>query len=335
MKEVEISGGIMTGPTRNASPGFALAIHGGAGTLRRGLMDEARGALYRAGLKASLAAGHDVLGAGGSALDAVSAAVLMLEDDPLFNAGRGASFTSSGTIEMDAAVMEGRERRAGAVAGICGPKNPVLAARAVMEHSPHVLLAGEGALAFCRRQGLSFAERDYFYTENRWKALQHILERRRCGLPDTDPEEDDALRHGTVGAVARDRDGNLAAATSTGGIAGKLPGRIGDSPIIGAGTYADNASCAVSATGHGETFMRLGAAFEIAARMRHRGQTLAEAAREVVEGLAEAGGSGGLVAIDRDGALALPFNCAGMYRGYVTANGIISTAIYDEPYRSA
>jgi beta-aspartyl-peptidase (threonine type) len=335
MKEVEISGGIMTGPTRNASPGFALAIHGGAGTLRRGLMDEARGALYRAGLQASLAAGHDVLAGGGSALDAVSAAVLVLEDDPLFNAGRGASFTSSGTIEMDAAVMEGRERRAGAVAGICGPKNPVLAARAVMEHSPHVLLAGEGALAFCRSQGLAFAERDYFYTESRWQALQHILERRRRGLPDTDPEEDDALGHGTVGAVARDRDGNLAAATSTGGIAGKLPGRIGDSPIIGAGTYADNASCAVSATGHGEIFMRFGAAFEIAARMRHRGQTLAEAAREVVEGLAKAGGSGGLVAVDRDGALALPFNCAGMYRGYVTADGIINTAIYDEPYRSA
>jgi L-asparaginase / beta-aspartyl-peptidase len=335
MKEVEISGGIMTGPTRNASPGFALAIHGGAGTLRRGLMDEARGALYRAGLQASLAAGHDVLAGGGSALDAVSAAVLVLEDDPLFNAGRGASFTSSGTIEMDAAVMEGRERRAGAVAGICGPKNPVLAARAVMEHSPHVLLAGEGALAFCRSQGLAFAERDYFYTESRWQALQHILERRRRGLPDTDPEEDDALGHGTVGAVARDRDGNLAAATSTGGIAGKLPGRIGDSPIIGAGTYADNASCAVSATGHGEIFMRFGAAFEIAARMRHRGQTLAEAAREVVEGLAKAGGSGGLVAVDRDGALVLPFNCAGMYRGYVTADGIINTAIYDEPYRSA
>jgi beta-aspartyl-peptidase (threonine type) len=236
---------------------------------------------------------------------------------------------------MDAAVMEGRERRAGAVAGICGPKNPVLAARAVMEHSPHVLLAGEGALAFCRSQGLAFAERDYFYTESRWQALQHILERRRRGLPDTDPEEDDALGHGTVGAVARDRDGNLAAATSTGGIAGKLPGRIGDSPIIGAGTYADNASCAVSATGHGEIFMRFGAAFEIAARMRHRGQTLAEAAREVVEGLAKAGGSGGLVAVDRDGALALPFNCAGMYRGYVTADGIINTAIYDEPYRSA
>ena len=325
----------MTGPTRNASPGFALAVHGGAGTLRRGLMDEARGALYHTGLRASLIAGRDILAAGGSALDAVTAAVLMLEDDPLFNAGRGASFTSAGTLEMDAAVMDGRERRAGAVAGICGPRNPVLAARAVMEHTPHVLLAGEGAVAFCRAQGLAFAEREYFYTESRWQALQHILKRRRRGLPDTDPEEDDALRHGTVGAVARDRDGNLAAATSTGGIAGKLPGRIGDSPIIGAGTYADNESCAVSATGHGEIFMRFGAAFEIAARMRHRGQPLDAAAREVIEALAESGGSGGLVAVDRDGSLALPFNCAGMYRGYVTGDGIVHSAIYDEPYRSS
>src|SRR5438105_65106 len=222
----------MTGPTRNASPGVALAVHGGAGTLRRGLMDEARGALYHTGLRASLITGRDILAAGGSALDAVTAAVLMLEDDPLFNAGRGASFTSAGTLEMDAAVMEGRERRAGAVGGICGPRNPVLAARAVMEHTPHVLLAGEGAVAFCRAQGLAFAEREYFHTESRWQALQHILERRRRGLPDTDPEEDDALRHGTVGAVARDRDGNLAAATSTGGVAGKLPGRIGAGPVV-------------------------------------------------------------------------------------------------------
>jgi beta-aspartyl-peptidase (threonine type) len=334
----------MTGSTRNASPripthrdrgpGFALAVHGGAGTLRRGLMDETRAALYHAGLRSALRAGHDILAANGSALDAATAAVLALEDDPLFNAGRGASFTSDGTIEMDAAIMDGCERRAGAVAGICGPKNPIMAARAVMEHSPHVLLAGEGAVAFCRAQGLAFADRDYFYTESRWQALQHILERRRGGLADTDPEEDDALRHGTVGAVARDRDANLAAATSTGGIAGKLPGRIGDSPIIGAGTYADNASCAVSATGHGEFFMRFGAAFEIAARMRHRGQTLADAARDVIAELARAGGSGGLVAVDRDGSLALPFNCAGMYRGYVTGDGTIHTAIYDEPYRS-
>src|SRR5262249_22707797 len=198
-----------------------------------------------------------------------------------------------------------------------------------------VLLAGEGALAFCRTQGLAFAEREYFYTESRWQALQHILERRQRGLADTDPEEDDALRHGTVGAVARDQNGNLAAATSTGGIAGKLPGRIGDSPIIGAGSYADNESCAVSATGHGEFFMRFGAAFEIAARLRHRGQKLAEASREVIDELGRAGGSGGLVAVDRDGGLALPFNCAGMSRGYVTADGVIHTAIYDEPYRSS
>src|SRR5437868_7729261 len=188
----------MTGPTRNASPGFALAVHGGAGTLRRGLMDEARGALYHTRLQASLIAGRDILAAGGSALDAVTAAVLMLEDDPLFNAGRGASFTSAGTLEMDAAVMDGRERRAGAVAGICGPKNPVLAARAVMEHSPHVLLIGDGALAFCKAQGLAFADRDYFYTEARWRALQRTLER---GLADDAAENDEARRHGTVGAV--------------------------------------------------------------------------------------------------------------------------------------
>src|SRR5205085_5238137 len=195
--------------------------------------------------------------------------------DPLFNAGRGASFTSAGTLEMDAAVMEGRERRAGAVAGICGPRNPVLAARAVMEHTPHVLLAGEGAVAFCRAQGLAFAEREYFHTESRWRALQQELERQRRGLAD-EAEIDEARRHGTVGAVACDRAGNLAAATSTGGMTGKLPGRVGDSPIIGAGTYADNASCAVSATGHGEFFIRFGAAFEIAARLRHRGQPLTD-----------------------------------------------------------
>jgi len=325
----------MTGPIGNTSHGFALAVHGGAGTLRRGPMDEGRAALYHAGLRAALAAGRDVLTASGDALEAVTAAVVALEDDPLFNAGRGASFTSAGTIEMDAAIMDGRERRAGAVACICGPKNPVLGARAVMEQSPHVLLVGEGALAFCRDRRLAFAERDYFYTESRWQALQHILERRRRGLADTDPEEDDALRHGTVGAVARDSQGNLAAATSTGGIAGKLPGRIGDSPIIGAGTYADNASCAVSATGHGEVFMRFVSAHEIAARIRHGDQKLADAARDVVDELARAGGSGGIVAVDRDGRLALPFNCAGMYRGYVTADGIIHTAIYDEPYRSS
>jgi beta-aspartyl-peptidase (threonine type) len=326
----------MTAPTANASPGnFALAIHGGAGTLRRGEMNAERAAQYHEGLRRALQLGRDVLAVGGSALDAVTAAVVALEDESMFNAGRGAVFTAAGTQEMDAAVMDGRERRAGAVAGICGPKNPVLAARAVMEHSPHVLLIGEGALSFCRAQGLAFAEREYFHTESRWRALQQELERQRRGGREEDTEIDEARRHGTVGAVARDKHGNLAAATSTGGMTGKLPGRVGDSPIIGAGTYADNGTCAVSATGHGEFFIRFGAAHEIAARMRHGGLSLREAARKVVDELGRLGGSGGLVAVGRDSELALPFNCSGMYRGYVETNGIVYTAIYDEAYRSA
>jgi len=307
--------------------GFTLAIHGGAGTLRRDAMSAAHGALYHAGLGRALDAGRVILAAGGSALDAVTAAVVALEDDPLFNAGRGAVFTAAGTQEMDAAIMEGGEHRAGAVAGIFGPKNPILAARAVMEHSPHVLLIGEGALALCRAQGLAFADRDYFHTAARWRALQEIL---APGAAD----DDEARRHGTVGAVARDRQGNLAAATSTGGMTGKLPGRVGDTPIIGTGTYADNASCAVSATGHGEFFIRYGVAHEVAARVAHRRETLAEAARAVIDDVGRVGGSGGLVAVGRDGELALPFNCDGMYRGYVKTDGIVYTAIYDEAYRS-
>jgi L-asparaginase / beta-aspartyl-peptidase len=273
-------------------------------------------------LRRALTAGRDVLAAGGSALDAVTQAVVALEDDPLFNAGRGSVFTAAGTQEMDASVMDGRDHRAGAVAGVFGPRNPVLAARAVMEHSHHVLLIGEGALAFCRDQHVAFAELGYFSTEERQRELQHALAargRNGAGV-------------GTVGAVARDRDGNLAAATSTGGMIGKVPGRVGDSPIIGAGTYADNATCAVSATGHGEFFIRYGAAFDIAARLRYAGQSLQQAAYAVVEALAEFGGRGGVVAVDRSGALALPFNTAGMYRGYVRADGVIHTAIWDEPY---
>ena len=289
-------------------------------------------ASYHEGLRRALEAGREVLAAGGNALEAVTRAVAALEDDPLFNAGRGSVFTAAGTQEMDAAVMDGRNRRAGAVAGIFGPRNPILAARAVMELSDHVLLIGEGALAFCRQQGVAFADPGYFYTAERWKALQDELERRRRGLAEDDDEQ---RRHGTVGAVARDRDGNLAAATSTGGMTGKVPGRVGDSPIIGAGTYADNATCAVSATGHGEYFARFGAAFEIAARLRHAGQSLEQAARTVIDALGEFGGRGGVVAVDRAGALALPFNTAGMYRGYVRTDGRIHTAIWDEPYLSS
>ena len=311
--------------------GYALAIHGGAGTLQRGDMDAEREALYRAGLARALTAGRDVLAQGGSALDAVTRAVCALEDDPLFNAGRGAVFTRDGTQEMDAAVMDGRDRRAGSIAGIFGPRNPVLAARAVLERSPHVLLVGSGATEFCRRAGLEFADRDYFFTEARWKALAETIAQERAGRADAD----EARRHGTVGAVARDRAGNVAAATSTGGMTGKLPGRVGDSPIIGAGTFADNATCAVSATGHGEFFIRYGAAHEIAARIAHGGQGLGEAAEAVVAALGAVGGSGGLVAVGHDGALALPFNCAGMYRGYVKDDGIVYTAIYDEPFEAS
>jgi beta-aspartyl-peptidase (threonine type) len=304
--------------------GFALAVHGGAGTIPRDEASRSRAASYHDGLRRALAAGRDILAAGGSALDAVTEAVAKLEDDLLFNAGRGSVFTRAGTQEMDACVMDGTERRSGAVAGVFGPRNPVLAARAVMERSRHVLLIGEGALAFCRENGVAFCESCYFRSEARWRELLRALEHR-----DGEPSQ-----YGTVGAVARDRRGNLAAGTSTGGMTGKAPGRVGDAPIIGAGTYAENATCAVSATGHGEFFIRYAAAFAIAARLRFTGQTLDQATRAVIDELAAAGGSGGVVAVDRDGALALPFSTAGMYRGYVRDGVAIHTAIYDEPYRS-
>lgn len=308
--------------------GFALAVHGGAGTLSRDAMMASRAAAYHAGLRHALKTGRAILAAGGAAFDAVTAAVVALEDNPLFNAGRGAVFTSAGTQEMDAAIMDGRDRRAGAVAGIFGPKNPVLAARAVMEHSPHVMLIGDGALALCRARGLPFADPAYFHTESRWRALQRMLH-------DPGPETDDAVRHGTVGAVARDSCGGLAAATSTGGMTGKSPGRVGDSPIIGAGTFADNATCAVSATGHGEFFIRFNVAHEIAARIGHRGDSVSEASHAVIGEVGRAGGSGGVVAVGAAGAPVLAFNCEGMYRGYIERDGIVYTAIYDEPYQSA
>jgi L-asparaginase / beta-aspartyl-peptidase len=304
--------------------GFVLAVHGGAGTIPRDLMTVSRLASYHEGLRLALTAGRDILAADGRALEAVTAAVVALEDNPLFNAGRGSVFTAAGTQEMDASIMDGSDHRAGAVAGIFGPRNPILAARAVMERSRHVLMIGEGALSFCREQGLAFAEPSYFYTEQRWRDLQRTLE---------GGEEVLYWQHGTVGAVARDRHGNLAAATSTGGMIGKAPGRVGDSPIIGAGTYADNAACAVSATGHGEFFVRYGAAFDIAARLRHARQSLPDAAQAVLGNLAAVGGTGGVVAVDRTGAMALPFNTEGMYRGYVRDGGAIHTAIYDEAYR--
>ncbi|MGH6837946.1 MAG: isoaspartyl peptidase/L-asparaginase family protein [Methylocella sp.] len=309
---------------------FVLAIHGGAGVIPREAMTRKTENALRCGLRASLRAGRRVLQAGGTALDAVTNAVVALEDDPLFNAGRGAVFTTNGQHEMDAAVMDGRNRMAGAVAGVMGPRNPVIAARAVMEKSKHVLLIGEGAVQFCREHGVSFASTRYFHTEARWRDMLEELERRRTGAPDT---RYDAARHGTVGAVARDRQGNLAAATSTGGITAKLPGRVGDSPVFGAGTWADNETCAVSATGIGEFFIRWAVAHEIAARIRHRGDTLERAANEVVVDLGCVGGRGGIIAVDRAGAVALPFNCPGMYRGTIRADGVALTALYQEELR--
>ena len=302
---------------------FVLAVHGGAGTIPRYGPAASRAASYHEGLQRALAAGREVLASGGDALDGVTSAVVALEDDPLFNAGRGSVFSAAGTQEMDACVMEGVTHRAGAVAGIFGPRNPVLAARAVMERSRHVLLIGKGALAFCREAGVAFCDPDYFYTEQRWYELQQAIEHR----------DHKACGSGTVGAVACDRHGNLAAATSTGGRTGKAPGRVGDSAIVGAGAYADNPTCAVSATGHGEFFIRYGVGFEIAARLRHAGQALDRAAPAVIGELGTLGGSGGVVAVDRAGVLSLPFYTEGMYRGYVREGGIIHTAIYDEPYR--
>ena len=307
------------------SDGFALAIHGGAGVLPRSEMSAEREAACHAALARVLEAGESVLAADGTALDAVTAAVRALENEPLFNAGRGAVFTRAGTHEMDAAIMDGRNRRAGAVAGICGPRHPVDAARAVMERTSHVLMAGEGAHAVAREADLPFEEERYFFTQERWDTLQETLQMEADGTLDDDPSR----RHGTVGAVARDRAGNLAAATSTGGMTAKSAGRIGDSPLIGAGTFALNESCAVSATGDGEAFIRLSVAHEIDARIRLAGQTVTDAAAQVVmQDLVAIGGSGGLIAIGADGTVTMPFNCEGMYRGQSVEGGKRDTLIY-------
>jgi len=301
----------------------ALAIHGGAGTISPDRITPEMERDLRAGLEQALEAGHAVLRDGGSSLDAVIAAVRLLEDDPLFNAGRGAVFTSAGTHEMDAAIMDGKNLGAGAVGGVKGIRNPILLARAVMERSPHVMLSGQGAEEFAREVGLETADAEYFYTAQRWEALERV--RRGQGKKFAFSDQD---RHGTVGAVALDQAGNLAAATSTGGNTNKRPGRIGDTPIIGSGTYANNRTCAVSATGDGEFFIRAVAGHELSALMEYRGMNLEDAARAVLDHVAALGGTGGLIAIDREGNIALPFNTTGMYRGFVDVSGHPFIAIY-------
>lgn len=305
---------------------YSLAIHGGAGTITRALLRPEQEAAYLQGLTTALEAGESLLRAGGSATEAVVAAVCALEDCPLFNAGRGAVFTAEGTHELDASLMRGDTLSAGAVAGVSGVKNPILLAKAVMEKSDHVMLAGRGAEAFARTQGLTFETEAYFYDAFRWKQLQEALRDGRVQLDHTAPED---RKFGTVGAVARDRHGNLAAATSTGGMTNKKYNRIGDSPVIGAGTYANNATCAVSCTGHGEFFIRAVVAYDISCLIEYKGLSLKEACEVVVmQKLIKAGGEGGLIAVDKNGAIELPFNSEGMYRGSVSEGQPAITAIY-------
>ncbi len=288
---------------------FGLALHGGAGTLPRSEMGGEHEARYRAGLSAALQAGYAVLEAGGTSLDAVTGAIMLLEDNPLFNAGRGAVFTLDGRNELDASIMDGTTLGAGAVCGLTRIKNPIALARTVMEQSDYVLLSGTGAEAFAVSHGFEFVPEGYFFTPARWQQLERI----RSG--DTSLSALTISHVGTVGAVALDARGRLAAGTSTGGMTGKRYGRIGDSPIIGAGTYADDRSCAVSATGHGEIFIRAAVAHDISARMRYGERDLATAVREVVlEELRALRGEGGVVAIDRTGEIAMEFNSEGMFR---------------------
>jgi beta-aspartyl-peptidase (threonine type) len=301
---------------------WSLAIHGGAGVIPRGALSPEQDKAYRAGLKAALAAGGAVLDRGGSSLDAVEATLRVLEDDPLFNAGRGAVFDAEGKTQLDAAIMDGATERAGAVAGVSATKNPVTLARAVMERSPHVLLTGAGADQFAREQGVEQVDPAYFRTEKRWR---DYLEWKRGQTAATiDPTH----RFGTVGAVAMDRRGHLAAATSTGGLTGKRWGRIGDSPIIGAGTYAMDRDCAVSATGTGEYFIRESAARQVCDRIAWKKESVAVAAQATIAAIGDIGRDGGLIAIDGQGEPAFAMNTEGMYRGRVGSGAPATVAIY-------
>jgi len=309
---------------------IGLAIHGGAGTIERSNMTPEREREYRGGLHRALTAGYEILKRGGSSLDATEAAVRVLEDDPHFNAGKGSVFTSAGTNEMDAAIMDGKTLAAGAVASLKHIKNPINLARLVMEKSGHVMMDSDGAELFAKENGIELVDQKYFFTQKRWDALQKIkaAEKGRTSGAGKKFLITDQDRHGTVGAVALDQNGNLAAATSTGGTTNKRPGRVGDTPVIGAGTYANNATCAVSATGDGEYFIRAGVAHEVSALIEYRGMKLQEAAQMALDAVKKLGGAGGLIAIDKNGEIALPFNTNGMYRGYVDPNGKFVVEIY-------
>jgi beta-aspartyl-peptidase (threonine type) len=318
------------------TPPIRLLIHGGAGTITRAKLAAEREQAYTQVLAQSLTAGHAVLAAGGSSIDAVIAAIVVMEDSPLFNAGKGAVFGNAGRIELDASIMDGSALMAGSVAAVTTIRNPIRAAHAVMTQSPHVMLMGQGADAFAAEKGLEIVDPSYFYTQFRWNQLQKAIAQERLlqdhdAIPDTpqpDVNEKTDEKRGTVGAVALDRQGNLAAGTSTGGITNKRFGRVGDSPIIGAGTYADNRSVAVSATGTGEMFIRAAATFNTAAQVRLQNISITAAADNTLAEVAGLGGDGGLIVLDAKGNYAMRFNTKGMFRGTIGSDGVPRVSIF-------
>ena len=302
---------ILTG-SKDESVEFSIAIHGGAGTITRKNMTPEKENAYRSKLKETLNVGYSILNKGGTSLDAVEATIRIMENSELFNAGKGAVFTNAGTIELDASIMDGRILKAGAVARVKTVKNPISAARKVMEETWHVMLSGDGADKFAKEQGLDIVDPNYFYTQRRWDSLKKIQ----------------VEKHGTVGCVALDKHGNLAAGTSTGGLTNKRWGRVGDSPIIGAGTYANNQTCAVSGTGQGEYFIRGNVAYDVSAIMEYKGKSVGEAAQNVIRKLSDKGGNGGIITMDSKGNISMPFNTAGMYRGFRKAGQAPEIFIY-------
>lgn len=313
---------------------FSIIIHGGAGTILKKNMTPEKEAAYKSKLEEAIRVGYEILKNGGTSLDAVEKTINVMEDSPLFNAGKGAVFTNAETNELDASIMDGKTLNAGASAGTTTVRNPINLARAIMEHSPHVMMAGKGAEAFAQSQNLQIVKPDYFYTENRFESLKKIKASETTELNTNNKQAfyDATIKDskfGTVGCVALDKNGNLAAGTSTGGMTNKRWGRVGDAPIIGAGTYANNNTCAVSSTGWGEFFIRAMVAYDISALMAYKGLSLKEAAQEVIQKkIPELGGDGGIIAIDKNGNMVAEFNTAGMYRASMNDKGELSIGIY-------
>jgi beta-aspartyl-peptidase (threonine type) len=324
-------------PQTHDPENFGIVIHGGAGTILKENMSDSLEQAYKAKLEEAIRTGHEILANGGTAIEAVQRTINVMEDSPLFNAGKGAVFTNEGKNELDASIMDGATLNAGAVAGVTTVKNPINLAYEVMENSEHVMMAGKGAETFAEKNGLEIVAPEYFYTENRFRSLERIRDKEKTELDHddnraafVDPYIKDS-KYGTVGAAALDKHGNLAAGTSTGGMTNKRWGRIGDAPIIGAGTYANNKTCAVSGTGWGEFFIRGVVAYDISALMEYKGLSLEEAAREVIQKKnPELGGNGGIIAIDGAGNVAMEFNTAGMYRATMNKNGELKIGIYSE-----